>query len=91
VLPNLCPHLLQQPSFAATGFPQVAQNAAPSANGEVQFVQTELLADKPVPQLTHFFASLSLSAPHFGQAVYGSPQCGQNFMLFENFLAQLEQ
>lgn len=91
MLPNLCPHRLQQPSFDSTGFPQMAQNAAPSANGELQLVQLAPLADKTVPQLTHFFAFLSLSAPQRGQPLYGSPQCGQNFMLFENFLAQLEQ
>lgn len=67
MLPNLCPHRLQLPSIDATGFPQVLQNAAPSANGELQLEQVAPLADNVVPQLTHFLAFLSLSAPHFGQ------------------------
>ena len=67
MLPNLKPQRLQQPSIEATGFPQVAQNAAPSAKGELQFEQLAPLADKTLPQLTHFLAVLSLSAPHFGQ------------------------
>jgi hypothetical protein len=82
---------LQLTTLSETDFPQPAQNNAPSINGVLQFMQVEPLSDKPVPQLTHFFAFLSLSDPHFKHAVYGSSQYGQNFKLLENFFAQLEQ
>jgi hypothetical protein len=47
--------------------------------------------DSGAPQFTQRFASSALSAPQRAHGVYGSPQCGQNFIALENFFAQFEQ
>jgi hypothetical protein len=43
------------------------------------------------PQVTHLEAFVSLSAPHLGHGLYGSPQNGQNLVSDLNFLLHLEQ
>jgi len=76
---------------SATGRPQLAQNALPGTSGLLQFGQKPEPEARAVPQLTHFFALLSLSVPHFGHGLYSSPQKGQNRRFEANFLEQFEQ
>ena len=78
-------------------FPQLGQNFIPGVTGVLHLGQLfppcipfDIMSN-PAPHATHLFAFGALSAPHTGQALYGSPQKGQNFEVAGNFFAQFEQ
>ena len=78
--------------FSDKGLPQVGQNAAPGAIGELQPGHRSMFDEfSGAPQVTHLEAFVSLSAPHLGHGLYGSPQNGQNLLSDLNFLLHLEQ
>lgn len=102
--PNLLPHtgqnfkpgvvgVLQREHvlLCMTRVPQAPQKLLPGAKGLLQLGHSVMSLTSGVPQLIHLRELGSLSVPHLGHGLYGSPHLGQKRIELGNLFEQFEQ